>query len=297
MKSGLLLDVVIAQGTTILKLLSSKDQALLIRRNAFLVLNFGLHIVNGIGGFDIQSDGLSSQGLHEDLHTSTKAEDEVKSGLLLDVVITQSAAILELLSSKDQALLIRWNALLVLDLGLHIVDGVRGFNIQSNSLTSQSLHKDLHTTTKTEHKVKSRLLLDVVVAQGATILELLSGENETLLIRRNALFVLDLSLHVLNGIRWLYIKSNGLSCESLDENLHATAKTKDKMKSGLLLNVVVAQGASILQLLSGKDETLLIWRNALFVLDLSLYVFNSVGRFNVQSDGFTGESFHEDLHT
>merc|ERR1712013_500191 len=167
MKSGLLLDVVIAQGTTILKLLSSKDQALPIRRNAFLVLNFGLHIVNGIGGFDIQSDGLSSQGLHEDLHTSAKTKDEMKSRLLLDVVIAQGASVLKLLSSKDQALLIRRNALFVLDLGLHIFNSVRGFNIQSDGLSSQSLHKNLHTSAKTKDQMKGGLLLNVVITQGA----------------------------------------------------------------------------------------------------------------------------------
>jgi hypothetical protein len=34
--------------------------------------------------------------------------------------------------------------------------------------------------------MQSRLLLDVVVAQSATILKLLSGENKALLIRRNS---------------------------------------------------------------------------------------------------------------
>jgi len=48
----------------------------------------------------------------------------VEGGLLLDVVVGQSAAILELLSGEDQALLVRGNALLVLDLGLDVVDGV-----------------------------------------------------------------------------------------------------------------------------------------------------------------------------
>ena len=35
-------------------------------------------------------------------------------------------------------------------------------------------------------KVQSRLLLDVVVAEGAAVLELLSGEDEALLVGRNA---------------------------------------------------------------------------------------------------------------
>ena len=44
----------------------------------------------------------------------------------------------------------------------------------------------LRTTTEAEHKVKGRLLLDVVVAQRAAILELLARENQTLLVGGNA---------------------------------------------------------------------------------------------------------------
>jgi len=52
-KSRFLLDVVVAQSATVLQLLSSKDETLLIRRNPFLVLNLGLDIVNGVGRFDV----------------------------------------------------------------------------------------------------------------------------------------------------------------------------------------------------------------------------------------------------
>ena len=69
------------------------------------------------------------------LSTSTKTENKMKSRFLLDVVIRKSTAILKLLSSKDKTLLIRWNSLLVLDLGLHVVDGVRRLNIERNSLS------------------------------------------------------------------------------------------------------------------------------------------------------------------
>ena len=49
--------------------------------------------------------------------TATKSEDQVEGGLLLNVVVRKSAAILELLAGEDQTLLIGRNALLVLDLG------------------------------------------------------------------------------------------------------------------------------------------------------------------------------------
>lgn len=46
-----------------------------------------------------------------------------------------------------------------------------------------------HATTEAEDQVEGRLLLDVVVGEGATILELLASEDETLLVWGNALLV------------------------------------------------------------------------------------------------------------
>ena len=77
------------------------------------------------------------------------------------------------------------------------------------------------TSAKTKDEVKGGLLLDVVVGKGATILELLSGEDETLLIRGDSLLVLDLLLDLLDGVGTLNLKGDGLSRESLDENLHS----------------------------------------------------------------------------
>ena len=51
---------------------------------------------------------------------TTQAEHQVEGGLLLNVVVRESATVLELISSENQALLIGRDALLVLDLGLHI---------------------------------------------------------------------------------------------------------------------------------------------------------------------------------
>jgi hypothetical protein len=69
-------------------LLSGKDKALLVRRNAndtlishmsptercmsplpFLVLDLRFHVVDRVRRFDFESDGLSRKGLHEDLHS------------------------------------------------------------------------------------------------------------------------------------------------------------------------------------------------------------------------------------
>lgn len=61
------------------------------------------------------------------------------SPYLLDVVVAQGAAILKLLASEDQALLVRGDTLLVLDLGLDVVDGVARLNVEGNGLTRQGL--------------------------------------------------------------------------------------------------------------------------------------------------------------
>ena len=100
MESRFLLDVVIGKSATILELLSGEDQSLLVRGDTFLVLDFLLHGLDGIGGLNFESDSLPGEGLDEDLHTTTKAQDQVESRLLLDVVIGKSATILELLSRR-----------------------------------------------------------------------------------------------------------------------------------------------------------------------------------------------------
>merc|ERR1711953_1655957 len=124
----------------------------------------------------------------------------MEGGLLLDVVVGESPSVLELLASKDQPLLVRGDALLVLDLGLHILDGVRGLDLEGDGLPCEGLHKDLHTSPETENKMEGGLLLDVVVGEGSSVLQLLASEDQPLLVRGDALLVLDLGLHVLNGV-------------------------------------------------------------------------------------------------
>jgi hypothetical protein len=73
-----------------------------------------------------------------------------------------------------------------------------GVYIQSRDGTSGSDQKEIETyvvslllallraTAEAENEVKGGLLLDVIIVQRTSIFELLSGENETLLVRRNA---------------------------------------------------------------------------------------------------------------
>jgi hypothetical protein len=84
----------------------------------------------------------------------------VKGGLFLNVVVTESTAIFELFASKDQALLVRGDAardeliswktqtldipLLVLNLGLDIVDGVRGLNLEGDGFARKAVKMTLN---------------------------------------------------------------------------------------------------------------------------------------------------------
>ena len=68
------------------------------------------------------------------LGSTTQTKHQVQGRLLLDVVVGKSAAVFELLAGEDQALLVGWDALLVLDLGLDIVDCIGRFYLEGDRL-------------------------------------------------------------------------------------------------------------------------------------------------------------------
>ena len=67
-EGALLLDVVVRKSASVLELLASEDQSLLVRGDSFLVLDLLLHGLDGVGALDLKGDGLASQSLHENLH-------------------------------------------------------------------------------------------------------------------------------------------------------------------------------------------------------------------------------------
>ena len=95
-------------------------------------------ILEGLKG-DGLAPALDLLGLGEDLlfpllSSSAKTKYKVKGGLFLDVVVGKSTSIFELLSSKDETLLVRGDSLLVLDLGLYVINGVRRLHIERDGL-------------------------------------------------------------------------------------------------------------------------------------------------------------------
>ena len=73
------------------------------------------------------------------LSATSQTQDEMEGGLLLDVVVGEGAAVFELLAGEDQALLVGWDAFLVLDFGLNIVDGIGRLHLKSDSLAREGL--------------------------------------------------------------------------------------------------------------------------------------------------------------
>jgi len=94
---------------------------------------------------------------------SANSQNQVKSALLLDVVVGESAIVFKLFASENEALLIRGNSFLVLNLGFDIVNGVRAFNFESDCFASECLDKDLHSAAKSESVVVSLSSHDVLL--------------------------------------------------------------------------------------------------------------------------------------
>lgn len=119
--------------------------------------------------------------------------------LLLDVVTT-----LQLLAGEERALLIwrdtasldqlgrlentthtRYSPLLVLDLSLDAVGGVRRLDFKGDGLAREGPDEDLHASTETEDEMGGRLLLDVVIRMSMPVLELLASGDQPLLVWRD----------------------------------------------------------------------------------------------------------------
>ena len=123
-----------------------------------------------------------------------------------------------------------------MNLGLYVVDGVRRFDFESGRLAREGLDKNLQAAAETEDKVEGGLLL----------------------VRRDAFFVLDIGLHIVDRAQRLNLAGDRLTREGLDKDLHTATEMEDKVESRLLLDIVIRKGMAVLELLAGENQMLLI---------------------------------------
>ena len=71
-----LLNIVVRDGMTIFQLFPSKDKTL-------VVLNLRLHVIDSVGGVDLQHDRPASKRLHKYLHSATETKDKREGRLLM----------------------------------------------------------------------------------------------------------------------------------------------------------------------------------------------------------------------
>jgi hypothetical protein len=82
------------------------------------------------------------------------------------------------------------------------------------------------TTTEAQYQMQSGFFLDVIVRECSPVFQLLAGESQSLLIRWDTFFVLDLLLDVHDRVARLHIQSNRLTSQRLYEDLHGAAKVR-----------------------------------------------------------------------
>ena len=68
----------------------------------------------------------------------------MKGRVLLNGVVLKSVAVLQLLTSEDETLLVGWNTFLVLNLGLDVFNSVGWLDFECDVLSSEGLNEDLH---------------------------------------------------------------------------------------------------------------------------------------------------------
>lgn len=84
------------------------------------------------------------------------------------------------------------------------------------------------TSTKTKHQVEGRLLLDVIVGKCSAVLKLLACEDQSLLIRGDTLFILNLLFDIVDRVGGLDLKGDSFARKGLHEDLRIRNEFKDK---------------------------------------------------------------------
>ena len=84
---------------------------------------------------------------------TSHAQRQVQRALPLDAVVSEGAAVLQLLAREHEALPAGRNALLVMYLDLDVADSVAGLNLEGDGLAGGRLHEHLHFTAQAANQL------------------------------------------------------------------------------------------------------------------------------------------------
>ena len=126
------------------------------------------------------------------------------------------------------------------------------------------------------------------------------GSNETSAAKKRhcVVFILHLCLHVFDRVTWLHMQVDGISVKSAQQFAFHHKDEGPNEESIPLLDIVIRTGLSILELLSRKDQTLLVYISFsmlykhIFVSDLHE---SSIRRNLIRRDSCEGGLSHADL--
>jgi hypothetical protein len=179
-----------------------------------------------LGRDNLHGDGLTSAGLHQNLHAKIK----VQGALILDFVVCKCPSILKMLPSKDEPLV-----------ATNFFPGRCRSSLmaphEGDAIASEHLHVNVSvttnvtvTTTKTPQNVQGGELLNIIISNCVPILKLLASKGRALPVWGNVLFFLnlcsDLCSDILNSIRGLHlIDGDGFAIEGVHKDLHLNIAT------------------------------------------------------------------------
>jgi hypothetical protein len=194
-QSGSFLNVVVIQTQQASQTTSVEHESLLKGGNSFLVLDFFLHTIDRVRGFNIEFYCFSSKSFHENLHIICQSPNQVHNGSFLNVVVIKSISAFQITSVEHESLLIGGNSFLVLDFGLHDLDWFQSFNIESYCFSRKSFHENLHFICRSHQQKQNGSFSNVVVRQIPSVFQLISIEHEFLSLAGNFFLLLDFSFH------------------------------------------------------------------------------------------------------
>ena len=137
--------------------------------------------------------------------------------------------------------------------------------------------------------------LNVVIRERTTVFKGLASEEQILYFGGNKFLTLKFFLHIVDRVCWRNLQHEHLSGHRLHEDPRAFEYRGDKMKDGVLSNVVVRE--RVAAVVKYEGEPLLVRGDTLLILDFGLHVINPIRWLNVEWDGLAGRGLDRDLHT